>query len=102
MPATRRRSRPRGSTGSISRRFPPTRREHLLYATLRRARAEVTVSSDAQEPARLLIRDLAQVATPGGDAAPLRGAALRAVSVTEDAFVLCEDGRISAVGEMRN
>jgi imidazolonepropionase len=52
-------------------------------------------------PSRLLIRDLAQVATPSSAAAPLRGAALRAVEVTENAFVLCEDGRIGAVGPMR-
>ena len=50
---------------------------------------------------RLLIRDLAQVATPGGSG-PLRGAALRDVRVIEDAFVLCRDGQIEAVGAMRD
>ena len=50
---------------------------------------------------RLLIRDLAQVATPAGADAPLRGDALGAVDVLEDAYVLCEDGRIAAVGRMR-
>jgi imidazolonepropionase len=51
---------------------------------------------------RLLIRDLAQVVSPGGSEAPLRGReALRALDVVEDAFILCEDGRISAVGPMR-
>ena len=50
---------------------------------------------------RLLIRDLAQVATPAGTEAPLRGAALRDVEVTRDAYVLCVDGRIDAVGPMR-
>ena len=50
--------------------------------------------------ARLLVRDLAQLATPAGSAAPLRGAALRDVEVTRDAFVLCEDGRITATGRM--
>jgi imidazolonepropionase len=50
----------------------------------------------------LLIRDLAQVATPAGTVAPLRDAALRDVTVTQDAYVLCEDGRISAVGRMRD
>jgi imidazolonepropionase len=48
----------------------------------------------------LLIRDLAQVATPAGGHAPLRGASLRDVEVTRDAYVLCEHGRISAVGPM--
>jgi imidazolonepropionase len=51
---------------------------------------------------RLLVRDLAQVASPAGTAAPLRGTALRDVEVTEDAFVLCHDGRIEAVGRMRD
>jgi imidazolonepropionase len=49
----------------------------------------------------LLIRDLAQVATPSVGAAPLRGEALRDVEVTRDAYVLCEDGRIVAAGPMR-
>ena len=51
---------------------------------------------------RLLVRDLAQVATPAGSDELLRGHALGAVDVVEGAFVLCEDGRISAVGEMRS
>ncbi|HEU5489744.1 MAG TPA: imidazolonepropionase [Gaiellaceae bacterium] len=50
--------------------------------------------------ARLLVRDLAQLATPAGGAAPLRGAALREIEVTRDAYVLCEDGRITAAGRM--
>jgi imidazolonepropionase len=50
---------------------------------------------------RLLIRDLAQVASPAGSGAPLRGAALRDVAVTRDAYVLCSDGRIESVGSMR-
>lgn len=49
----------------------------------------------------LLIRDLAQVATPGGSAGPLRGAAQRDVEVVEGAFILCREGRIAAVGPMR-
>jgi imidazolonepropionase len=56
------------------------------------------------EPAaasRLLVRDLAQLVTPAGDEAPLRGNALGRVEVLEDAFVLCEDGRITATGRMR-
>jgi len=48
----------------------------------------------------LLIRDLAQVATPGGSGGPLRGAALRDVCVVEHAFVLCRGGRVAAVGSM--
>jgi len=49
---------------------------------------------------RLLIRNLAQVATPSGQSAPLRGAALGETDVVEDAYVLCADGRIEAVGRM--
>jgi imidazolonepropionase len=51
---------------------------------------------------RLLVRDLAQVATPGGSAASLRGAALSEIEVTRDAYVLCEQGRIVATGSMRD
>ena len=51
---------------------------------------------------RLLIRDLAQVASPAGTDAPLRGATLRQVAVVEDAYVLCDDGRVAAVGAMRD
>jgi imidazolonepropionase len=58
------------------------------------------VTSLGQEPDSLLIRDLAQLATPQGGSAPLRGAALRDVAVIEDAFILCERGRIAAVGKM--
>jgi imidazolonepropionase len=51
--------------------------------------------------ADLLIRDLAQVATPAGAGpAPLRGRALRDVTVVEDAYVLCRGGLIAAVGPM--
>jgi len=49
---------------------------------------------------RLLVRDLAQLATPAGTDAPLRGSDLGSVDVIEDAFVLCADGRIEAVGRM--
>ena len=52
--------------------------------------------------ARLLVRDLAQVATPTGRAAPLRGRALREIEVIEDAFVLCDEGKVEAVGRMRD
>jgi imidazolonepropionase len=51
---------------------------------------------------RLLIRDLAQVATPAGTGAPVRGRALREVTLVEDAYVLCADGAIEAVGRMRD
>jgi len=50
---------------------------------------------------RLLVRDLAQLATPAGTAAPLRGAELGTVEVVEEAYVLVEDGRIAATGRMR-
>jgi len=50
---------------------------------------------------RLLVRDLAQVASPSGASAPLRGAELGAIDVLEHAYVLCEGGRILGVGEMR-
>jgi imidazolonepropionase len=51
---------------------------------------------------KLLVRDLAQLATPADRDTPLRGAALGEVNVTEDAFVLCSDGHIEAVGRMRD
>jgi imidazolonepropionase len=51
----------------------------------------------------LLLRDLAQVATPAAGAGkPARGADLRAVDVIEDAYVLCRDETIVAVGRMRD
>ena len=49
---------------------------------------------------RLLIRDLAQVVSPAGRSAPLRGESLGQLDVIEHAYVLCEDGRVTAVGEM--
>lgn len=49
---------------------------------------------------RLLIRDLAQVASPAGRDAPLRGAALRELDLVERAYVLCDGERIEAVGRM--
>jgi imidazolonepropionase len=58
------------------------------------------VSGDATGTPRLLLRDLAQVATPAGRTAPLCGDALRQVEVTRDAYVLCEEGHIVAVGAM--
>ncbi len=58
------------------------------------------MSPSRENPARLLIRDLAQVATPAGRSAPLRGAALGALELTTDAYILCEAGRIAEVGSM--
>jgi len=51
---------------------------------------------------RLLVRDIAQLATPAGNGAPLRGGELGTVEVLEDAFVLCEGERIVEVGRMRD
>ncbi|MBX5474420.1 MAG: imidazolonepropionase [Thermoleophilia bacterium] len=51
---------------------------------------------------RLLVRDVAQLATPAGREAPLRGRDLGAVEVLEDAFVLCAGETIEAVGRMRD
>src|SRR5262245_42770523 len=56
----------------------------------------------ALELSRLLVRDLAQLVSPAGSGAPLRGAALAEIEVVEDAYVLCEDGRIAATGQMRD
>ena len=58
------------------------------------------MSEPASEPFRLLVRDLAQVATASGRDAPLRGDALGSVDVLDDAYVLCERGEIAAVGPM--
>jgi imidazolonepropionase len=50
---------------------------------------------------KLLIRDLAEVVSPPGTHAPLRGSAdLSTLDAYKDAYVLCEDGRVSAVGRM--
>ncbi|HET7855264.1 MAG TPA: imidazolonepropionase [Gaiellaceae bacterium] len=57
--------------------------------------------SAAEPPRRLLVRDLEQLASPAGAAAPLRDGKLGETLVVEDAFVLCEEGRISAAGPMR-
>ena len=58
--------------------------------------------SSSGERSRVLVRDLRQVVSPVGTVAPLRGAALSEVDVLEEAFVLCEDGRIAEVGRMRD
>ena len=59
-------------------------------------------NESAEVPARLLVRDLAQLVTPSGGASPLRGEGLGEVDVLEDAFVLCEGGKIAAVGRMQD
>jgi imidazolonepropionase len=51
---------------------------------------------------KLLVRDLAQLATPAGHEAPLRGAALGSVDVLEDAYVVCTGDSIESVGRMRD
>jgi len=58
--------------------------------------------SSAAGARRLLVRDLVQLATPRGTAAPLRGAALGEVELLEDAYVLCRDATVEAVGRMRD
>jgi imidazolonepropionase len=50
----------------------------------------------------LLIRDLAQLATPAGREAPLRGRALGELELIEDAYLLCRDGAIAEAGRMRD
>jgi imidazolonepropionase len=50
----------------------------------------------------VLVRDIAQLATPAGTHAPLRGADLGRVDVLEDAYVVCDGHRIAAVGRMRD
>jgi imidazolonepropionase len=60
-----------------------------------------TAATQAPGSPRLLIRDLAEVATPSGRGAPARGAALGAIDVVEHAYVLCAGGRIEAVGPMQ-
>jgi imidazolonepropionase len=51
----------------------------------------------------LLLRDVAQVATPSaGSGSVARGAELRAVDVLEDAYILCRGEAIAAVGRMRD
>lgn len=51
---------------------------------------------------RLLIRDLAQIVSPAGRGAPLRGRALGDLDWIDDGYILCEAGTIAAVGRMRD
>jgi imidazolonepropionase len=48
----------------------------------------------------LLVHDLRQVVSPKGGPAPLRGSVLGELRVLEDAYVLCVDGLVDAVGPM--
>src|SRR5581483_12101072 len=68
----------------------------------RRARRSRRADCAVTRRVTLLIRDLAQVATPAGTGAPLRGRELGEVEVLEDAYVLCEGETIAAVGRMRD
>jgi imidazolonepropionase len=61
-----------------------------------------TPDAQSDRPRRLLVRDLAQLVTPAGTHAPLRGGALRDVDVIEDAFVLAEGDAFETVGCMRD
>jgi len=58
------------------------------------------VSSDSSPSRRLLVRDLEQVVSPAGSAAPLRGVDLGRIDIVQRGYVLCEDGRIAEVGRM--
>jgi len=49
---------------------------------------------------RLLVRNLAQLATPSDAEAPLRGANLADVRVLHDAYVLCREGEVEQFGRM--
>src|SRR5213596_3091735 len=76
-----------------------------MPATTRRATLPASTASKSPAPrrvvARLLVRDLAQVVSPAGAHAPLRGRdAMRALEIVEDAYVLCDGGRIQSVGRM--
>lgn len=51
---------------------------------------------------KLLLRDLRQVVSPAGTAAPLRGNALADVDWIDDGYVLCDGAVIEAVGRMRD
>ena len=51
---------------------------------------------------RLLVRDIAQLVTPAGDTAPVRGALLGELTVLEGAYVLSEGSQIMQVGRMRD
>jgi imidazolonepropionase len=54
------------------------------------------------EPERVLVRDLAQLVSSAGSEVPLRGHALGEVEVVTDAYLLCEEGQVAALGRMRD
>ncbi len=60
------------------------------------------VARSGSAPPPLLIHDLAQVVSPSGTRGPLRGSAIRELELIQDAFILCRDGRVEAVGAMRD
>ena len=60
----------------------------------------MSAADNAARP--LLVRDLAQVVSPAGRSAPLRGTDLGTVDVVADAFILCDSGKVAAVGAMRD
>ena len=55
----------------------------------------------AAQPRRLLVRDLAQLATPAPGDGPMRGARAGDVTLVQDAYILCEAGLVTGVGRMR-
>jgi len=59
------------------------------------------VTEAPAQPRRLLVRDLAQLATPAPASGPMRGAHAGDVTILESAYVLCEAGRVVEVGSMR-
>jgi imidazolonepropionase len=50
----------------------------------------------------LLVRDLAQLVSPSGRSAPLRGPALGDVEVVQNAYLFVDDGQIVETGRMRD
>jgi imidazolonepropionase len=62
----------------------------------------VTTEPAGRTLSRLLVRDLAQLVSPAGTEAPLRGRALGRVDVIQNAYVLCDDSKILSVGRMRD
>jgi imidazolonepropionase len=59
------------------------------------------VTEAAAQPRRLLVRDLAQLATPAPAGGLMRGARAGDVALVENAYILCEAGRITGLGPMR-
>ena len=88
------------TTGPRDGRRPAPRRR-LRRGRVGRARARLEHADVRRDclavVARLLVRDLAQLATPVAAAGtPRRGPDLAAVEVLEDAYVLCDDGHRSS------